>query len=100
MLTPISPQEAESMLQSGALMCDIREPGEFVQERIDGSRNVPLSQLSGSIDAGGDLIFCCLSGARTAMNEGRLANTAGRRAYVLAGGLSAWKRAGLPVTRG
>ena len=89
------------MLESGALMCDIREPGEFAYEHIEGSKIVPLSQLGGtSPDPERPLIFTCLSGARTAMNAGRLANTAGRKAFVLEGGLSAWKRAGLPVTHG
>ncbi len=100
MLTPISPIEARSMLQSGALMCDVREPAEFASGHVEGARNLPLSRLNGEApDAERPLIFCCLSGARTAMNAARLAQTAGRPAYVLRGGMQAWKGAGLPVTR-
>lgn len=100
MLTPISAQEARSMLESGALMCDVREPAEFASGHIAGARNIPLSNMKmESPDAERPIIFCCLSGARTTMNAGRLANVAGRPAYVLRGGLQAWRGAGLPLAR-
>ncbi len=45
------------------------------------------------------MIFHCRSGARTLANADRLAGTlgAGSEAYLLEGGLDAWKKAGLPV---
>ena len=46
------------------------------------------------------VIFHCQSGMRTATNAGRLAGTCKGEAYVLAGGLNAWKEAGLPLKKG
>jgi rhodanese-related sulfurtransferase len=101
MLTPVSPEEAKSLLQSGAQMCDVREPGEFASGHVEGARNVPLSRLNGqTADGERPIIFCCLSGARTATNAARLAESAGRPSYVLRGGLQAWAGAGLPLTLG
>lgn len=98
MLTPLTPNEAITMMRNGAVMCDIRSPGEFAQEHISGATNVPLPGID-NVDRSSSraLIFCCFSGARTAMAADRLAQAAGRPAYVLEGGLLAWKGAGLPV---
>jgi rhodanese-related sulfurtransferase len=47
----------------------------------------------------GIVVFHCRSGARTASNAGRLAAAAeGCEAFILEGGLDAWKKAGLPVS--
>lgn len=101
MLKPLSPQQAEELVRNGAVLCDIRSPGEFASEHIKGSRNVSLPAVSNiSADTDQPLIFCCLSGARTAMAASQLADAAGRPSYVLQGGLRAWKGAGLPVARG
>jgi rhodanese-related sulfurtransferase len=43
------------------------------------------------------VIFHCQSGMRTAGNARRLAGACAGEAYVLAGGLNAWRAAGLPV---
>jgi hypothetical protein len=43
------------------------------------------------------IIFHCRSGMRTASNAGRLKEAAPCEAYMLAGGIEAWKQAGLPV---
>lgn len=44
------------------------------------------------------LVFYCLSGMRTAQAAAVLAAAAdGRTAYILEGGLQAWKKAGLPT---
>ena len=99
MLTPLTPSEAITMMRDGAVLCDIRSPGEFAQEHISGAMNLPLPSIDNvDKDASRPLIFCCLSGARTAMAAGRLAEAAGRPAYVIEGGLLAWKGAGLPVS--
>ena len=43
------------------------------------------------------MVFHCRSGARTSANAARLADAAGCEAYILEGGIDAWKTAGLPV---
>jgi rhodanese-related sulfurtransferase len=101
-LKSISPQRAAELMRNGAVLIDIREANEFARERIPGARHHALSQLDASNPAqpGDDvLVFHCRSGARTKMNAPRLAASAGNcKAYVLDGGIDAWKRAGLPTS--
>ena len=100
-LQSIDPATAKRLIDEGALLVDIREIDEHASERIPGARNHPLSRLAPM--AAGDakaVIFHCRSGARTSMNAARLGAAAGCQAYLLAGGIDAWKRAGLPVSAG
>jgi rhodanese-related sulfurtransferase len=102
MPTTITPAEAARLLRDeGATLVDVREPDEHARERIPGARNLPLSQLEEAELAlleGRPVVFHCRSGARTAGHAGRLAARAGAcEAFVVEGGLEAWKRAGLPV---
>jgi rhodanese-related sulfurtransferase len=79
----------------------VREPDEHARERIPGARNLPLSRLEEAelaVHQGRPVLFHCRSGARTQGNAARLAAKAGAcEAYVVEGGLQAWKQAGLPV---
>ncbi|UNK58842.1 rhodanese family protein [Pseudoxanthomonas daejeonensis] len=98
----VSPREARALLDQGALLVDIREVDEHAREHIDGACCVPLARLADAPalhGASGIVLFHCRSGMRTRANAGALqAATAGCTAYVVDGGIDAWKRAGLPVT--
>lgn len=101
-LATLSPTEARRLLDQGALLVDIREADEHARENISGARLAPLSRLDQTdlaIPEGQRVIFHCRSGARTQGNATRLAATAGgaSEAFILEGGLDAWKKAGLPV---
>ena len=101
MLRTISPDDAARLLREGkATLVDVREADEHARERIPGARNLPLSRLGAGAAAepGRAVLFHCRSGARTAGNAAQLAAGAGGcEAFVVEGGLDAWKRAGLPV---
>lgn len=98
-LSTISPAEAKRLIDEGAVLVDVREADEHLRERIPGARNAPLSRLE-QLGAGSrPVVFHCKSGARTLANAGRLSAAAGAEAYVIEGGLDAWRRAGLPVER-
>lgn len=101
MLKTITPDQAARMLREGATLMDVREPDEHARERIPGARNLPLSRLAEAelaVQSGQPVLFHCRSGARTAGHAAQLADKAGGcEAYVVEGGLDAWKRAGLPV---
>jgi rhodanese-related sulfurtransferase len=103
MLKTISPVEAARLLrEEGATLVDVREPDEHARQRIPGARNLPLSQLEEAelaVHQGRPVLFHCRSGARTEANADRLAAKAGPgcQAYIVEGGLEAWRRAGLPV---
>jgi rhodanese-related sulfurtransferase len=100
-LPTISPERAVELVREGATLIDIREADEYARERIPGARHHALSQIGSDNPArpGDDvLVFHCRSGARTRANAPRLTAAAGAcQAYVLEGGLEAWKRAGLPT---
>lgn len=100
--TSLPPREAQKLLESGkAILIDIREAEEFAREHIRGARHVPLSGLDRhDFDReradGKAAIFQCQSGRRTEMNRERLIALGFQQAYVIEGGLNAWRAAGLP----
>jgi len=98
-LPTIDAVRAKRLIDDGAVLVDVREADERAREHVPGTRHHALSTLS-TIDTAGAkaVIFHCRSGARTAANASRLAGAAGCDAYVLEGGIDAWKKAGLPVT--
>ena len=97
MMTPLTPYEVRDLLAAGqARLIDIRSPGEFAAERIDGAENMPAPHVP-KLDGSQKVIFMCLSGARVAAAMRELESAAGGKAYVLNGSLLGWKRAGLPV---
>ncbi|MCW5736362.1 MAG: rhodanese family protein [Enhydrobacter sp.] len=97
-LQTIDAPAAKRLIDQGAILIDIREADEHGREHVPGARNVPLSRL-GSLPAGTAkaMVFHCRSGARTSANAPRIAAAAGCQAYILEGGIEAWKTAGLPV---
>ena len=95
----ISPTEAKRLLDQGATLIDIRGRDEHARERIEGARNHPVENLTTLDGDTGIAIFHCRSGQRTAMHAGKLAEAAGCEAYIVEGGIEAWKKAGLPVAR-
>ncbi|HEU4973631.1 MAG TPA: rhodanese-like domain-containing protein [Baekduia sp.] len=98
----ITPAEALERHGRGELvLVDVREPDELRAGRIKGARNVPLGQLParlGELDRDTAVAFVCQSGARSA-GATRVAARAGYDAYNVRGGVLAWSRAGLPLTR-
>lgn len=101
-LRTIKPSEARRLLDSGAILIDIREPDEHAREKIPGARHMPLSKLDETdlaVHQGKPVIFHCKSGARTQANAPRLAGKFAEtcEAFIVEGGLDAWRKAGLPV---
>ncbi len=100
-LQTITPDRAAELIRNGATLVDIRETSEHARENIPGARHHPLSQLNPqTVLHAGDtpVIFHCKSGGRTNMNAKTLAASAKEcEAYLLEGGIEAWKKAGLPV---
>ena len=97
MLTILSPYEVRDLLAKGeARLIDIRSPGEFATERIEGSENMPLPNVP-KIEGDKKVVFMCLSGGRVVSAAPMLEAAAGGTAYLLDGSLIGWKNAGLPV---
>lgn len=102
-LKPVSPAEAASLVERGAVLVDIRETAEHERSRIPGARHAPLSALHAGrcpdLGPAEMLVFHCRSGMRTAAHAPMLAALCRGEAYVLAGGIESWRRSGLPVAR-
>jgi rhodanese-related sulfurtransferase len=98
---PIDVHAAQRLISDGALLVDVREPDEHARERIPNARLVPLSRLTTRLNLHGapTVIFHCHSGSRTAAAADKLAALAGGDAYILSGGLEAWKTAGFSVLK-
>lgn len=100
-LVPLTPAELAQRLATGrARLIDIREPDEFARAHVKGALSRPLSDFENAhlgIEAGRDVVFTCRTGMRTGANCDRLAARVDGEAFVLDGGLDAWRAAGLPV---
>ena len=100
----LTPQQVKAALDAHEIMLiDVRELAEFAGEKIAGAVNVPLSTFDPASlpDAGGKtVVLQCAGGKRSAMavDKCRAANQAIET--HLAGGLAAWKAAGLPTVGG
>lgn len=100
----ISPVQAHELLASGeAVLIDVREPDEFRAEHIACAASLPLAHVRDlfgqlQIPPGRKVIFQCLRGKR---GEQACAIVPQKDApcdfYNIAGGIDAWKNAGLPV---
>jgi rhodanese-related sulfurtransferase len=101
-LKHINAAEAKRLVDQGAVLIDVREFNEHAAESIPGARNKPMSRLGigPKINDAPVIVFHCKSGARTRMNARGLAGCTDAEAYILDGGIDAWKAAGLPVKRG
>jgi rhodanese-related sulfurtransferase len=97
----LTPQEVADGLQQGSLLLvDVREPNETALERIPGAVLVPLSAFDpGAIpDPGGrEVVFTCRSGRRSVTASLAAQEQGFPYGSHLAGGILAWKSAGLPT---
>lgn len=95
----VDAHEARRLQDQGALLVDVRGSGEWRSGHPEGAHHVHLGTLPDRVDelpADGLTVFLCQSGARSAIAQS-IALGRGLRAVNVAGGIEAWRRAGLPV---
>ena len=103
----VGPQEAVRRINQGALLVDVREPGEFAGCQAPGAVSLPLGRIraqgAAAIDALGpeadaqEILLVCHSGMRSRAARAALAADTRRRYVNVSGGMSAWAAAGLPL---
>lgn len=84
------------------LVVDVREYPEFAQEHISPSRLLPLGQLQTGqekLDSTTPVVVVCQSGKRSAQAAKWLTDNGFKQVAQLEGGLTEWKRCGLPLAR-
>ena len=108
LIPAISPQDAYERLRDGsAVVLDVREPTEW-ETHIPGSVQIPRGILEAkadptsprhdpALDPGRQVIVYCRSGARSVLAAVTLTDLGFTDVVNLAGGITAWKEAGLPT---
>lgn len=96
--------KATRLYNDDALVLDVREDKEFAGGHIPKARHIPLGQLAGRIQEldkfkGKPILVTCRSGQRSARACGTLKKAGFEIVYNQAGGIIAWQRANLPVTK-
>lgn len=95
----LSPQTVKDMMDEGkAILIDVREPHEFSEARILGAFNFPLSSFEAKalpVGTGREVILQCGTAKRSGMALAKCAEAGVEVEAHMAGGLSAWRAAGL-----
>lgn len=102
----VRPHEVAEALKNGnaPVIIDVRTPQEWAADgHIPEARHIPLSQLgmrADEIPRDRPVVIVCRSGSRSQMACEALARGGFKNVQNLAGGMIAWKRAGLPTAYG
>jgi len=100
----VSTSEAVMLInREKAVLIDVSEPAEFAAGHAAGSKNVPLGGLEASPalpkNKALPLVVLCPTGARASRAVGILKKLGYENSRALAGGLSAWRDANLPIEK-
>ncbi len=95
-------QVSQKLEKDQPLVIDVREPYEYAQGHIKGSKLIPLGELSARLDELGgkdrEIITVCRSGHRSGQAASLLAGQ-GYNVTNMQGGMMGWQHAGLPVQK-
>lgn len=105
--------EVQAPPMGECVLIDVREPDEYAAGHLPGAINLPRGVLEFRIEAhpamacvtseslavkSRPLVVYCLTGGRAALAADSLQQLGFSRVSSLAGGITAWREAGLPVT--
>lgn len=97
-------RQAAALQSQGALLVDVRTPGEFVEVRAPGAVLIPLGQISRRLAELGakdrPIALICRSGNRSGRAQSILEQAGFTNTVNVLGGMNAWEQAGLPVVKG
>ena len=86
-----------------AVLVDVSEPAEYAAGHANGARSIPLGSLPGAkelpLNKTLPLVLMCATGTRSARAASQLRKAGHEKAVSVAGGLKAWREAGLPVQK-
>ena len=89
-------EEALELLDTGAVLVDVREPYEWNMGHAPQARHIPLGRLTAQaheLDKGVAVVVMCASGNRSQTGAAQL-RSLGYDATSLVGGIAAWRAAG------
>ena len=101
-LTHIEPQEAVKLINSDAVVIDLRSAEAFAKGHIVNARNIPLDELDANQEkinrlASKPILAVCDAGMSSKRAVDSLRKSGLESVYGLKGGLTAWKEASLPL---
>ena len=101
----IKVEQLMALQNTGTLVLDVREVGEYADAHIAGSTLIPLGQLAQRLqelgtDKSKSVVVICHSGRRSAKALTILEQAGFSAASNVEGGMLAWQKAGLPVVTG
>ncbi len=97
----ISASDYMSFRNEKHTLLDVRQPGEWQSGHASHAIHIPLGEVKrrlGEIPKDRPVVVICASGNRSAMAAITLAKAGFDSVYNFAGGMGAWRSAGLPVT--
>jgi len=96
----VTPEGALGLQAAGGVLLDVREDDEWAAGHAPGAVHVPLAEVGDAASRfdGQQVLAVCRSGGRSAKAAELLA-TAGIDVRNVAGGMTSWAEAGLPVVR-
>lgn len=103
-VSQLTPQQLKANLgrPQKPYLLDVRQPEEFREGHISGSRLIPLGDLNRrmkELPQEREIVCVCHSGNRSSSAARKLA-AAGYNVSNLRGGMLAWRRAGFPMKKG
>lgn len=96
--------KATRLFNDDALILDVREDKEFASGHIPKAKHIPLGKLGSRIQEldkfkSQPILVTCRSGQRSARACGMLKKAGFETVYNQAGGILAWERANLPISK-
>lgn len=87
-----------------AVVIDVCEPTEFAAGHVNGAKNLPLAEFEQKLptlvkNKQLPVVLVCAKGARASRAEAMAKKLGYDKAQALAGGMKAWRDAGLPVEK-
>jgi DMSO/TMAO reductase YedYZ molybdopterin-dependent catalytic subunit/rhodanese-related sulfurtransferase len=95
----VSARAARTLIETGAVLLDVREPDEWAEGHAPGALLIPMGDVQSSLDklpTASRIVVVCRSGGRSRAITDAL-RARGYDAVNLTGGMCAWTTAGLPV---
>jgi rhodanese-related sulfurtransferase len=99
-IAKVSPKDAADGIRGDVQVIDVRSESEFNAYRIEGSRNIPITEFDAAIqtlDKTRPVYLVCEVGLRSTTAAEKLSEAGFPDVRHIEGGLRAWGKAGLPV---
>jgi len=104
-LVNVEPQDAVRLINSDAVVIDLRSPEAFARGHIVNAKNMPYEDLPANTDkiakyAKKAIVAVCDAGVTSSKVVDSLRKTGLENVYGLKGGINAWTQANLPLVTG